>query len=346
MRVGIAGYGVVGKTRHLSIEANTSFQVTAISEKNTKAREAISSDVKIYGDYKDLIADADIDVIFISLPNQFAAEASSLSLQKGLHVFCEKPPARSHAELLLVQEQSLKFPNLKLMYGFNHRFHLSVEEAKLIIDSDSLGQIINMKGVYGKSQMISFNQTDWRTSREAAGGGILLDQGIHMLDLIRYLSGQNFTEVFSFIDNAFWNFDVEDNAYVLMKSPKGLVAQLHSSATQWRHIFNLEITLEKGSLILGGLLTGSKSYGDEVLTVITSDPETDKGTPREVTSQYNEDLSWDNEIKYFVDSLKNNTSIERGSIDDAIETMKLIETIYMADPIWKEKYYNEIKELT
>ena len=90
-----------------------------------------------------------------------------------------------------------------------------------------------------------------------------------MLDLMRYLSGENFTEVFSIIDNAFWNFDVEDNAYVLMKSPKGLVAQLHSSATQWRHVFNLEITLERGSLILGGLLTGSKSYGDETLTVIT-----------------------------------------------------------------------------
>ena len=339
MRVGIAGYGVVGKTRHLSIESNTSFKVTAISEKNYEARNSIPSDIDIYDDYKDLIADSTIDIIFISLPNQFAAEASSLSLQKGLHVFCEKPPARTHAELLLVKKKSLEFPHLKLMYGFNHRFHLSVEHAKTIIDGNSLGRIINMKGVYGKSQMISFNQTDWRTSREEAGGGILLDQGIHMLDLIRYLSGENFNQVFSFIDNAFWNFDVEDNAYVLMKSPKGLVAQLHSSATQWRHVFNLEITLEKGSLILGGLLTGSKSYGDEVLTVITSDPVVDKGTPKESTTKYNEDVSWDNEIKYFAHSLEHNTAIERGSIDDAVETMKLIESIYKADPVWKEKYY-------
>ena len=340
MRVGIAGYGVVGKTRHLSIEKNTTFQVTAISEKNNDARQSISSSISLYDDYKTLIANAEIDIIFISLPNQFAAEATILSLQKGLHVFCEKPPARTEAELLLVKEKSLEHPELKLMYGFNHRFHLSVEEAKSIIDDNTLGKIINMKGVYGKSQMISFNQTDWRTNREAAGGGILLDQGIHMLDLMRYLSGENFTQVFSFIDNAFWNFDVEDNAYVLMKSAKGLVAQLHSSATQWRHVFNLEITFEKGSLILSGLLTGSKSYGDEVLTVITSDPAEDKGMPRESTSKFNEDVSWDNEIKYFADSLENNTSIKRGSIDDAVETMRLIETIYKADPIWKEKYYN------
>ena len=340
MRVGIAGYGVVGKTRHRSIESNTSYQVTAISESSEKARKSIPEGMTIYNDYKTLIASAELDVIFISLPNQFAAEATCLSLQNGLHVFCEKPPARSHAELLEVEKQSLKFPELKLMYGFNHRFHLSVEEAKLLIDSNSLGRLINMKGVYGKSQMISFNQTDWRTDREASGGGILLDQGIHMLDLMRYLSGENFTDVFSIIDNAFWNFDVEDNAYVLMKSPKGLVAQLHSSATQWRHVFNLEITLERGSLILGGLLTGSKSYGDETLTVITSDPSKDKGMPKESTSKYNEDVSWDNEIKYFANSLADNTSIERGSINDALETMKLIETIYKADPIWKEKYYS------
>ena len=339
MRVGILGYGVVGKTRHRSIESNTSFKVTAISESNQEARQYIPPGLELYNDYQSLIANAKIDVIFISLPNQFAAEATCLSLQKGLHVFCEKPPARTYAELLEVEKQSLQFPTLKLMYGFNHRFHLSVEKAKALIKSNSLGRIINMKGVYGKSQMISFNQTDWRTNREASGGGILLDQGIHMLDLIRYLSEESFTQVFSFIDNAFWNFDVEDNAYVLMKSPSGLVAQLHSSATQWRHVFNLEITLERGSLILGGLLTGAKSYGDETLTIITSDLSKDNGTPRESTSKYNEDVSWDNEIKYFANSLADNTSIERGSIHDAMETMKLIEVIYKSDPIWKEKYY-------
>jgi len=339
MRVGIAGYGVVGKTRHRSIESNTSYKVTAISESNQEARQSIATGLEVYNDYQSLIANAEIDVIFISLPNQFAAEATCLSLQQGLHVFCEKPPARTHAELLEVEKKSLQFPALKLMYGFNHRFHLSVEKAKALIKSDSLGRIINMKGVYGKSQMISFNQTDWRTNREASGGGILLDQGIHMLDLMRYLSEEDFTQVFSFIDNAFWNFDVEDNAYALMKSPSGLVAQLHSSATQWRHVFNLEITLERGSLILGGLLTGSKSYGDETLTIITSDLSKDNGAPRESTSQYNEDVSWDNEIKYFANSLADNTAIERGSIHDAMETMKLIEVIYKADPIWKEKYY-------
>jgi predicted dehydrogenase len=339
MKVGIIGYGVVGKTRFKSIIKNTSFEITSVSENNPSARIDIPENIQIFSDYQSLIAEADLDIVFISLPNKFAAHATILSLKKGLHVFCEKPPAKTLNELKEVKLISSNTPNLKLMYGFNHRFHLSVEEAKSIIDSNALGQIINMRGVYGKSQMISFNQTDWRTRREESGGGILLDQGIHMLDLMRYLSGEDFSEIFSFIDNAFWNFDVEDNAYVLMKSQTGMVAQLHSSATQWRHLFNLEITMNKGSLILGGLLTGSKSYGDETLTIIEADPENDKGAPRESISKYNEDVSWDNEIKYFAKSLEDKSPIKRGSISDAIETMRLIEDIYKADPIWQEKYY-------
>jgi predicted dehydrogenase len=340
MKVGIAGYGVVGKTRHASILKNTPLKVNAISEASPQAQKDIPNDCDIYNTYQELIEKAEIEIVFISLPNKFAAEAVKLSLEKGLHVFCEKPPARTLDELTEVYKLFQNHPDQKLMYGFNHRFHLSVEEAKKIIDNSTLGKIINLKGVYGKSQIISFNQTDWRTKREESGGGILLDQGIHMLDLIRYLSGKDFSKIFSFIDNAFWNYDVEDNAYVLMKSSDGVVAQLHSSATQWRHVFKLEITFQKGSLVLGGLLTGSKSYGDETLRIITSNPEKDKGMPIESTTKFNEDVSWDNEIQYFYNCLTNNLEIQRGSIQDAIETMKLVEAIYKADPEWNKKYYN------
>ena len=340
MRVGIVGFGVVGKKRFKSIAANTSYEIVAISDSNKVAKDSIPSSIEVFTDFKDLISNAAIDIIFISLPNQFASEAVILSLKKGLHVFCEKPPSRTLQELLEVKKCSEENPHLKLMYGFNHRFHLSVEEAKSIINKQSFGKIINLKGVYGKSQMISFNQTDWRTRRKESGGGILLDQGIHMLDLIRYLSGETFKDIFSFIDNAFWNFDVEDNAYVLMKSPNGVVAQLHSSATQWRHVFNLEITLQKGSLVLGGLLTGSKSYGEETLKIITSDPQKYDGEPNESILKYDEDVSWDEEIKYFALALQNDSIIKRGNIDDAIETMLLIESIYKADPTWKAKFYN------
>lgn len=335
-KVGIAGYGVVGKRRHAALKKINDFKVTSLSDISFKDEDNLLN-LNCYSDYKDLIKNEDLDILFISLPNNHAASATLLGLKKNLHVFCEKPPAKTLSELMPIKEH-LEKTDLKLMYGFNHRFHSSVIHAKKIIDSDELGKIVNLKGIYGKSNMISFNQTDWRTDREKSGGGILLDQGIHMLDLMNYFVG-GFNNIFSIIQNTFWDFDVEDNAFVLMQNDDGIIGQLHSSATQWRHTFNLDVTLKKGSLILGGLLTSSKSYGDETLKIIYADPDNDKGNPKEEIINFDEDISWDMEIKRFTDAVRNSDKIKNGSIDQAIEIMDLIEKIYKADPAWKKKYY-------
>ena len=335
-KVGIVGYGVVGKRRHISLNKIPDFEVTSVSDISFNSKNK-PHDLNCYQDFRDLINNEELDALFISLPNNFAAEATLLGLHKNLNVFCEKPPSKTLDELLPIKD-FLENSKLKLMYGFNHRFHSSVVYAKKLISQQKLGKVINLKGTYGKSKMISFNQTDWRTDRKKSGGGILLDQGIHMLDLMNYFAG-GFNTIFSIIQNSFWNFDVEDNAFVLMQNDKGVVAQLHSSATQWRHKFNLEITLEKGSLILGGLLTSSKSYGEETLKIIYADPDNDKGNPKEELINFDEDISWDEEINTFTSAVRNSDKIENGSIDQAIEIMKLIEQIYKADPIWKNKYY-------
>ena len=340
LRVGIAGYGIVGKTRHRVLNQHEAFDVVAISDINFKENPTDLDNINAYSDYKDLINKEDLDVLFVSVPNKLASEATLIALKKGLHVFCEKPPARSLEELYPIKDFLNENTDLKLMYGFNHRFHASIIDAVSIIRDGSLGKVVNLRGVYGKSNMISFNQTDWRTKRSESGGGILLDQGIHMLDLMRYFAG-DFTSVHSFISNSFWNFDVEDNAYVMMKSDNGVVAQLMSSATQWQHTFNLNVTLEKGSLVLGGLRTSSKSYGEETLTIISSDPEKLNTESQVEERSYDEDISWDEEIKCFANVLLNSDKIENGSIDEALKIMELIEKIYKADPEWRAKYYNE-----
>jgi predicted dehydrogenase len=194
-----------------------------------------------------------------------------------------------------------------------------------------------MRGMYGKAKLITFNQPDWRTKREVAGGGVLLDQGIHMVDLMR-LFGGDFNQVHSFISNSHWGYDVEDNAYALMRSDDGIIAMLNSSATQWRHRFHLDINLERGSLILGGILTGTKSYGAETLTVVRADPDNDRGDPREQTTRYNRDPSWDEEIRTFADCIRNDRPIPSGTSDDAIRTMELVFRIYHADPGWRNAY--------
>jgi predicted dehydrogenase len=223
------------------------------------------------------------------------------------------------------------------MYGFNHRYHESVQDALKLIRAGQLGRIINMRGVYGKSKLITFNQPDWRTKREVAGGGVLLDQGIHMVDLMRLFAGE-FTDVQSFISNSHWGYDVEDNAYALMRTQDGIVAMMNSSATQWRHRFHLDINLDKGSIILGGILSGSKSYGAETLTVVTADPDSDNGDPREHVTRYNRDPSWDEEITAFANAIVAGMPLNSGTAEDALNTMKMVYRIYYADPAWRQTY--------
>jgi predicted dehydrogenase len=203
--------------------------------------------------------------------------------------------------------------------------------------SGELGKVINMRGVYGKAKLITFNQPDWRTKRDIAGGGVLLDQGIHMVDLMRLLGG-DFTEVHSFISNSHWGYDVEDNAYALMRTAEGVVGMLNSSATQWRHRFHLDINLDRGSLILGGILSGTKSYGAETLTVVRADPDNDRGDPKEVITRYNRDPSWDEEMRAFADSVLNDKPVQSGTSDDALRTMQLVFKIYYADSAWRKAY--------
>jgi predicted dehydrogenase len=194
-----------------------------------------------------------------------------------------------------------------------------------------------MSGVYGKSKLITFNQPDWRIKREISGGGVLLDQGIHMVDLMRLFAGE-FSEVQSYISNSHWGYDVEDNAYALMRTKNGVVGMLHSSATQWRHRFNLDINLERGSIILGGILSGSKSYGAETLTVVTADHEHDNGDPKEQLTRYNNDPSWEEELEMFADFIIFDSPVTSGSSLDALNTMSLVYKIYYADLLWREKY--------
>jgi predicted dehydrogenase len=336
LRVAIAGYGVVGQRRRECIDRHPEMQVVAVCDKLFSNNDSIEGGIRCYQNYKQLLEES-VDILVVCLTNDIASEVTIAGLKAGLHVFCEKPPGRNLTDIIDVIEVEKQYPKQKLMYGFNHRYHDSVVEALRIIKSNELGRIINLRGVYGKSQLITFNQSDWRIKRDISGGGVLLDQGIHMVDLMRLFAGE-FSEVYSFIENSYWNYDVEDNAYVLMRTESGKIAMLNSSATQWRHRFNLDISLERGSLILGGILSGSKSYGAETLTVVFANPENDLGDPKEVITRYNKDPSWYAEIEKFADCILNNRKITNGSSYDALQTMKLVYKIYYADKKWRQNY--------
>jgi predicted dehydrogenase len=336
LKVGIAGYGVVGQRRKACVDRHPGMRVVAVCDRHFADSGVMEGGIRYFPYYKSLLGE-DLDVLIVCLTNEIAPEVTIAGLEKGLHVFCEKPPGRDVIDIERVIAVAGQRPDLKLMYGFNHRYHESVQDALKLIRSGELGRIINMRGVYGKSKLVTFNQPDWRTKRHIAGGGVLLDQGIHMVDLMRLFAGE-FTDVHSFVSNRHWGYDVEDNAYALMRTADGVVAMLNSSATQWRHRFHLDINLEKGSIVLGGILSGSKSYGAETLTVVTADPDNDNGAPREQLIRYNRDLSWDEEIAAFADAIVKGLPLTSGTSDDALNTMKMVYRIYYADPEWRSKY--------
>ncbi len=334
LKVGIAGFGVVGKRRFEFINKNQNLKVIGVCDKYME-KSSFNNDVYYFNDYKDLFA-LELDILFVCLTNNIAAEVTIAGLKNGLHVFCEKPPGMNVSEIKKVIDEESKHPNLKLKYGFNHRYHYSVIKAKELIDSGNLGVIINLRGLYGKSRVIPFDG-GWRSERKLAGGGILLDQGIHMLDLMRLFCDE-FVEVKSFVSNDYWKHDVEDNAYAIMKDKKGRIAMINSSATEWQHKFRLEISLTNGYINLSGILSGSKSYGEEKIVYGFRDQYSNNGQMESVSLQYLQDDSWKHEIDEFTDIILQDAKVKSGSSNDAYETMKLVYSIYNSDKNWASKF--------
>ena len=323
LKVGIAGYGVVGKRRRHFIDLDPRLRVSAVCDRNFPESGVFEDGVRHFPEYRSLLEE-DIDVLFVCMTNDIAPEVTIAGLEGQRHVFCEKPPGRDVSDIVRVIKCEKSNPGLKLKYGFNHRYHASVRDALAIVDSGELGNVINLRGVYGKSKFINFGQhSDWRTKREIAGGGIF--------------AGGEFVDINSFISNGYWKHDVEDNAYALMRTEAGVVAILHSTATQWRHRFSLDITLEKGSISLSGILSGSKSYGAETITVAYATDD-DQGDPREVTTIYSTDQSWAGEITEFADAIVEDRPITNGSSEEALKAMELVWRIYCADPEWKARW--------
>ena len=175
------------------------------------------------------------------------------------------------------------------------------------------------------------NQLKRRNYKKFSGGGILIDQGIHMIDLFRFFSNNEFKCLSSFLSTSFWDIECEDNAFITLKSGEGAIATLHSSATQWTHKFLLEMTFEKGYINLDGILSETRSYAPETLIVGQREFEDvtfAMGKPKESITYYEYDKSWGLELKEFIDAVNGVSSIKNGTSKDALEIMQLTDFIY------------------
>lgn len=323
LKVGIVGFGKIGQIRYSILKNNPKIIINSICEK--KDIKVKSKSITIYNSFRSFIK-SDIDIVFISTFNQSLSKYTLLSLQNNKHVFCEKPGAENLKDFYEIKK-ILKKKRLKIKYGFNHRYHESVIAAKKIIESKKYGKLVCIRGIYGKPGGIDYN-LNWRNFKKFSGGGILLDQGIHMLDLINYLSKENFFKIKSFQPKKYWNIENEDNIYAIMKSKNGVVASIHSSATQWKHKFLLEFIFSKGYITLSGLNTPTGSYKPEKILFSNVGELKNYKKIKEKSFTYTKDRSWDYEINEFINSILYKKKIKNGTIDDAINTLATIKKIY------------------
>ena len=322
----IIGFGYMGQIRFRESNDIPEIEVVGVYDTNISLLSSLINESLIINDYRKIF-ECEFDFVFVCTPNNISPSIIIDCLKNKKHVFCEKPPARNVKDMIKIRKYIKG--NSKVMFGFNHRFHPSVQKAKNIINTNKFGKVITIRGVYGKSGGINFKDS-WRNSKKISGGGILLDQGIHMIDIFRFFCG-NFEFVKCFKSNTFWKFDVEDNAFLILKNKKNQLAQLHSSSTLWRHTFRIDIALEKGYILIEGLLSKTGSYGQEKITYASRQFENISkavGNPSEKVIYYDKDNSWNFEIIKFIEFIKNNKKVSINNFDDAYEAMKIVEKAY------------------
>jgi predicted dehydrogenase len=261
--VGIIGCGLMGEKRAGVLaqfpECHLRMVYDIDSEKGKRLPEKFGGSVA--QSCEEVLWSKDVDVVIVSTINKPLVPISVNALQSGKHVLCEKPPGRNLEETKQLYEMVSQSKG-RLKVGFNHRHHPAISKAKELIDCGRIGPLYYLRCFYGHGGRPGYDQ-EWRADRELSGGGELLDQGIHVIDLFRWFLG-DFEEAFGYTNTYFWDMDVEDNAFAFFKTGKGQVALMQTSWTQWKNSFIFEIFGESGYLIIDGL---GGSYGTETLRI-------------------------------------------------------------------------------
>ena len=327
IRAGIIGLGKMGTLRAQELRLRDDVDLVAVFDPAPEAFLAQWPDLSCCASAAEVLA-TDIDLVFVCVPNRFVAETVIAALDAGKHVFSEKPPGCTVDDVRAMREAEARHPDLKLAFGFNHRFHAGIQEAHRIANSGRLGDILWIRGIYGKAHV---GET-WRCDKDLAGGGILLDQGVHLLDLVRMFLG-DIADVKSMVTTAHWDVAMEDNAFALLRDTQGRIAQVHSSSTQWKHRFSFEVYLSKGYLSVDGILTSSRSYGEESLTIARTAPgeNTEGRAPSEETVYFDEDPSWGMEVDAFLHCVSGDHPVTTGNSHQALKAMELVHAIYQDD---------------
>ncbi len=321
MKFAIVGCGLIGQKRARAFKGRHS--VAVASDAILSRAESLASQwpgARAIQDWEEAVASQDIDAVIVATTNDYLARVTLAAIQSGRPAIVEKPAARTARELAPVIEAAAR-TGIHVQVGFNHRYHPAFRKAREIYESGMLGDLMYLRGRYGHGGRIGYNR-EWRADPEIAGGGELLDQGVHLIDLARWFLG-DFAQVQGCAGTFFWEMPVEDNGFLILRTANGQVAWLHASCTEWKNLFSFEIYGRNGKLQIEGL---GGSYGVERLAHYRMLPE--MGPPETTIWEYpGEDRSWELELMDFECSLAGKPSHAPG-LADARAALETVEQIY------------------
>jgi predicted dehydrogenase len=321
INIGIIGCGLIGQKRAKALGHGGRLVACADIDLNRARALAGTYQAQAFNDYHDLLALPEVEAVVVATLHDSLAEITLAAIQASKHVLVEKPAARSPQELEPVMAAAEQM-GVKVRVGFNHRYHRAMRKAKQLIDDGTLGDLMFLRARYGHGGRLGYDK-EWRSSPELSGGGELIDQGPHLIDLSRWFLSQEFVEVQGFAHTYYWDMPVDDNGFMLLKTANHQTAFLHASCTEWKNLFSMEIYGRVGKLELSGL---GGSYGVERLTWYKMLPE--MGPPETTAWEYPmADNSWAVELAEFYDDILLNRPVDAG-LQDAYESLKVIQHIY------------------
>jgi predicted dehydrogenase len=317
MKWGLIGCGVIGERRAVALPDGV--QLVSCYDPNPVRAQKIAelTGAKILKSEDEVLNSKEINAVIIAAINSALVPIVQKALAKGIHVLVEKPAARSFAELSKIQN-----PKAQIKIGFNHRFHPAFEDLVSEIKSRPEDPIMFIRAQYGNGARLGFDK-EWRSHVELSGGGELLDQGVHVLDLASVLM-PGLQVVSGYCKTHYWDMPVDDNAWALLTDAKGATFSFHVSSSEWKNEFRFEVYTQQRKYQWLGL---GRSYGPEKLLIYKMKPE--MGPPDFEERNYpGDDLSWKKENSNFRDAIQNEKPIN-GGFKDALNCLKLVEDIYI-----------------
>jgi len=204
MHIAIIGCGLIGKRRAQIAHQSPGDEVVIVADVDESRAKAIATEIGCPAtmDWQEVVSRDDLDAVVVATPNKYLMPVTVSALRNGKHVLCEKPPGRNFTETEQMVAAA-KEAGKVLKVGFNHRHHPALWNAHELCERGEIGPLMFIRAVYGHGGRPGYDK-EWRADAELSGGGELLDQGVHLVDLCRWFLG-DFSEAIGFTSTYFWD---------------------------------------------------------------------------------------------------------------------------------------------